>query len=155
LIFSLPGSLRSLWAPVVVCVGLVFSLVGALTAAPVPGSGIDIAGLAIGAVATVGGLVFAWGGLRMGVVRRGTGLRVREVVGGDTYETEQIQGFGVGEEEHHLVPLTIIYPTIRLVDGGEIQVTSLATFRVVPGARGQALRAAHRMAAWTGKAVGD
>lgn len=50
MILSFPGSLRSLWTPVVVSVGLLFSLLGILTATPEPGARLDVAGAAIGVV---------------------------------------------------------------------------------------------------------
>lgn len=155
MILFLRSSLRSLWTPVVVSVGLTFALLGAITAAPEPGAGIDIAALVLGVVIAGFGLAFAWGGLRMGVVRCGSGLRIRELFGGETYTNEQIRGFDIGEDDHDTVPLTIIFPTIQLTDGEEIRVTALATFRVLPGAVRQTRRAADKMAAWTGKGVAE
>lgn len=148
------ASLRSLWSPVVVLIGLTFGLLGVgILADPRIGSRIDIASIVIGIGVTGVGLAFAWGGSRMGVVRTPSGLAVREVFGGETYEPSLLAGFSVEEEDHDMLPLKVVFPVIRLAEGDDVQVLSLATYGIFPGARKRAARAADTMAAWTGKPV--
>lgn len=158
MIVQFPRSLRSLWSPVVVLVGLGFSLVGVamLTVPPDPGETRPtvISGLVIGAFCILLGLPFIWGGARMGVFRDRDGVQVREIFHrGQAYRPEQITGFGIREQEHHSAPLMVIQPVIVLADGSEVWITSLATYRVIPGARRQVRAAARRMSKWTGKPV--
>jgi hypothetical protein len=158
MIVQLPSSLRSLWSPVVVLVGLGFSLLGVamVTVPPDPGETRPtvISGLVIGAFCILLGLPFIWGGARMGVFRDGDGVRVREILhGGHVYRSEEIAGFSMREEEHHTVPFMVIQPVIVLANGSEVWITSLATYRVIPGARRQVHAAARRMGKWTGKPV--
>lgn len=158
MIVQLPRSLRSLWSPVVVLVGLGFALLGVamMTVPPDPGETRPtvISGLVIGALCILLGLPFIWGGVRMGVFRDGEGVEVREVFhGGQSYRPEEIMGFSTREQEHHSMPLVLIQPVIVLANGSEVWITSLATYRVIPGARKQARAAAGRMSKWTGKPV--
>lgn len=158
MIVQLPRSVRSLWSPVVVLVGLCFSLLGVamVTVPPDPDETRPtyISGLVIGAFCILLGLPFIWGGARMGVFRDGDGVKVREILhGGRAYSLEEITGFSLREQEHHTVPLMVIQPVIVLANGSEVWITSLATFRVIPGARRQVHAAASRMSKWTGKPV--
>jgi hypothetical protein len=143
---------------VIVLVGLVFSLLGAamVTVPPDPGETRPtvISGLVIGAFCILLGLLFIWGGARMGVFRDGDGVQVREIFhGAQAYRPEEIIGFSMREKEHHLVPLMVIQPVIVLANGSEVWITSLAAYRVIPGARRQVQAAARRMSKWTGKPV--
>ena len=158
MIVQLPRSLRSLWSPGVVLVGLGFSLLGVamVTVPPDPDQTRPtvISGLVVGAFCILLGLPFIWGGARMGVFRDGDGVQVREIFrGGQAYRPEEITGFSMREQEHHSVPLMVIQPVIVLANGSEVWITSLATYRVIPGARGQVHAAARRMSKWTGKPV--
>ena len=158
MIVQLPRSVRSLWSPVVVLVGLLFSLVGVamVTMPPDPGETgpTVISGLVLGAFCILLGLPFIWGGARMGVFRAGDGVQVRVIFhGGQSYRPEEITGFSMREQEHHSVPLMVIQPVIVLANGSEVWITSLATYRVIPGARRQVHAAARRMSKWTGKPV--
>lgn len=148
------ASLRSLWSPVVVLIGLIFGLVGVgIVADARIGSRIDIASIVIGLGVTGLGLGGAWGGVRMGVVRTAAGLTVREVLGGSIYETDMLEGISVGEQDHDSLPLRIVFPVLRLVGGDDVPVMCLATYGILPSSRKRAAKAAARMAAWTGKPV--
>jgi hypothetical protein len=47
----------------------------------------------------------------MGVFRTGDAVKVRQLFGtAITYHADEIQGFTLGQEEHHSVPLMLIYP---------------------------------------------
>lgn len=158
MIVQLPRSLRSLWSPVVVLVGLAFSLLGVamVTVPPDPGETRPtvITGLVIGAFCILLGLPFIWGGARMGVFRDRDGVQVRELFrGGQAYRPEEITGFSMREHEHHSAPLIVVQPVIVLTNGSEVWITSLATYRAIPGARRQVHAAARRMSKWTGKPV--
>jgi hypothetical protein len=156
MIVRLPGSLRSLWSVVIVLVGLLFSLLGLvmMTMPRDPGETQPsfVGGLIMGAVCFVLGVPFIWGGARMGVYRHHEGLMVRELFGrATTYQPGEIAGFGTREEEHHSVPLMLIQPAIVLADGSEVWISSLSSYRVIPGARRQASAAAKTMGNWTRK----
>jgi hypothetical protein len=154
LIFFFRASIRSLWSPVVVLLGLCFSLAGvAVLADPRIGSRIDVASVVIGFGVTGLGLAIAWGGCRMGVVGTPAGLVVRELFGGETYEPEVLAGFAVGEQFHDVLPLMIIFPVLVLAQDGEVAVMSLANYSIFPGARQRAAKAAETMAEWTGRPV--
>lgn len=154
LVLFFRASLRSLWSPLIVLLSLGFALVGAAVLVDSrTGSGTDIASVLIG-VGVVGiGLASAWGGVRMGVVRTPSGLTVRELFGGETYERGILAGFSVGEEEHDMLPLKVVFPVLRLAEADDVPVMSLATYGLFPGARKRAARAAATMAAWTGRPV--
>jgi hypothetical protein len=150
------ASLRSLWSPVVVLMGLVWGLLGvSILADPRIGSRVDVASVFIGLGVTSLGLAFAWGGFRLGVVRTPAGLRVRDLVGGTTYAAETIAGFSVGEHAHDLLPLQIVFPVLRMAEDDDVPVMSLAAYDILPGARRRVARAATTMAAWTGRPVLD
>lgn len=156
-IVQLPRSMRSLWSPVTVLVGLAFALTGAATmTATSPGETKPtiVSGWVIGAFSVLLGLAFTWGGARMGAFRKKDGVRVRELFGqGRIYRPEEIAGFTTREHEHHTLPLTVIQPVIVLQGGFEVWLSSLASYRVIPGARRQARAAAQRMANWTDRPV--
>ena len=158
MIVQLPRSLRSMWSPVVVLVGLSYSILGAamVTMPPDPGETRPtyISGLVIGAFCILLGLPLIWGGARIGVFRDGDGVKVREIFqGGRAYRPEEITGFRLREQEHHTAPLMVIQPVIVLANGSEVWITSLASYGVIPRARRQAHAAASRMSRWTGKPV--
>ena len=156
MIFCLRGSVRTLWSPVVVLVGLTFSLLGLAMVTMPKEPGVTqptyVSGVVIGAGCILLGLPFVWGGARMGIVRRERCLLVRQVFGRTrTYCPEAIDGFSIREVEHHSVPLMLIQPGIALADGSEVEVTSLATYRAIPGSRRRARKAVARMSQWTGR----
>lgn len=128
----------------------------ALTASAEPGEAKDthVSGLVIGAVCAALGTAFTYGGARMGVFARGDGVMVRQAFGrGRTLGPDEIAGFTTGEAAHQSMPLMLIYPVILSPEGFDVGVTSLASLRVVPGARRQVQSAILRMSEWTGKPV--
>ena len=148
------ASLRSLWSPVVVLLGLIFALIGAgILADPLISSRIDIASIVIGLGVTGLGLAVAWGGFRMGVVKTPAGLTVRELFEAKTYEPDMLEGFSVGEQDHGSLPIKIVFPVLRIVEDDDVPVMSLATYAILPSSRKRAARAAARMGAWTGRPV--
>ena len=158
MILSLGRSVRSLWSPVVMIVGLGFSMLGMVMVTMPAEPGVTrptyFSSIAIGVVCALLGLPFVWGGARVGVFRTGDGLKVRQLFGtATTYRADEIQGFTLGQEEHHSVPLMLIYPSIKLTNGSEVDITSLASYRLIPGARRQALNAICKMGQWTNRPV--
>jgi hypothetical protein len=113
-----------------------------------------VSGIVIGAGCALLGPLFIWGGARMGVFRDGDGVKVRELFGiVITYNADEIQGFTLDQQEHHSVPLMLIYPSITLTNGSEVDITSLSSYRLMPGARRQALKAVSKMGQWTDRPV--
>jgi hypothetical protein len=111
-----------------------------------------VSGVVIGAGCVVLGIPFVWGGARMGVFRDHGGLKVRKLFGeATTYQPGEIAGFGTREQEHNSVPLILIQPAIVLANGSEVWISSLSSYRVIPGARRQANAAAKAMGKWTGR----
>lgn len=156
MIVRLPGSVRSLWSVLIVLIGLMFSLLGVvmMTMPKDPGETQPtfVSGVIIGAGSLVLSVPFIWGGARMGVFRDHGGLKVRELFGRATsYQPGEIAGFSTREEEHHSVPLMLIQPAIVLANGSELWISSLSSYRVIPGARWQAKAAAKTTGKWTGK----
>jgi len=138
--------------------GLVFSLLGVVMVTMPAEPGVTrstyVSGIVIGAVCALLGLPFIWGGARMGVFRTGDGVKVRRLFGtAITYHADEIQGFTLGQEEHDSVPLMLIYPSIKLTNGSEVDITSLSSYRLIPGARRQALKAVSKMGGWTNRPV--
>ncbi|WP_460627125.1 hypothetical protein [Intrasporangium mesophilum] len=151
-------SVRSMWSFLVIGLGLMLALLGvvALTASAEPGEtkGAYGSGLVIGAGCVALGIAFTYGGARVGVFARGDGVMVRQAFGrGRTFGADEIAGFTTGEEAHQSMPLMLIYPVILSTEGFDVGVTSLASLRVVPGARRQVQSAILRMSEWTGKPV--
>lgn len=121
MILSLGRSVRSLWSPFVIICGLVFSLLGMVMVTMPAEPGVTrptyVSGIVIGAVCALLGLPIMWGGARMGVFRTGDGVKVRQLFGtGITYHADEIQGFTLGQDEHHSVPLRPS-ATTRAIDG--------------------------------------
>lgn len=148
------ASLRSLWSPFLVSIGLVFALIGVgLLADPRIGSQIDIFTIVLGLGATGGGLAFAWGGSRLGVVRTPAGLKVRELGESKTYTPDMLAGFSVGEHDHDTLPVKVVFPVLRMAKDDDVPVMSLANYAIFPGARKRATKAVKTMAEWTGRPV--
>lgn len=155
-IICLRGSVRSLWSAMVVLVGVTFSMLGAAMVTMPREPGVTqptyVSGLVIGAVCVVLRLPFVWGGARMGILRDGQCLRVRQLFGrARTLCFEDITGFIIDEAEHHTLPLMQIQPGIVLAGGTRMEVSALATYRVIPGSTRRVQTAVRRMAEWTGR----
>lgn len=150
--------MRSLWSPVIVLIGLGFATIGGamMTTTPSPGQTRPtiVSGAVIGGLCALLGLAFSWGGARMGAFPKGDGVKVRELFGsGRPYRPEEILGFTTREHEHHTLPLIVIQPVIVLEGGSDVWLTSLASCRLIPGARRQTLATSKRMVDWTGRPV--
>jgi hypothetical protein len=149
---------RSLWSIPVIAVGLVFAALGAVMLLepqePEVTMPTYVSGLVIGAGCAVLGLGLAWGGLRMGVYVAPDGVKVRAIFGrATTFGRDEIAGFRLHTEPHHSLPLVQLCPVIVAAEGAEHELTSLATFRALPGARRQANALLRKLSDWTGKPV--
>jgi hypothetical protein len=166
MIWSSRRSVRSWSAPATVLLGVpwVFIGIGYLATAQEAGAtrATLVTNVAFGVVIALLGLVLMWGGLRMGAFPRAGNLVVREMFTsnslrhmfrGTTYQCDEILGIGVTTAEHHALPLVVLHPTIRLVNGTDVAIRSLGTFRFLRGSQARAWRAAQTLASWVDKPV--
>jgi hypothetical protein len=153
MIFPLGSSIRSLGSALVVLGGLGCTLVGVLMATDPAQSRQPEAAGAVGVAVLAGalGLGLVAAGLRTGVFLTERGVTVREVLGSTTYPVDEIAAVTVGEQQHHLLPLTLFFPGLRLASGALVGARSLAVLSVIPGARRKAGRAAALIALHTGR----
>jgi hypothetical protein len=157
-IVSLRRSVRSLWSSVIVLVGVLFCVLGvAMGIHPADFRGRPttyLSGVVLGLGCFTFGLVFSWGGARMGVFPDGDGMLVRPLFGSaTTYPAAEISGFTTREVSHDSTPLMLVQPCILLEDGSEELLSGLSAYRVFPGAQRQATRAVTRMSEWTRKPI--
>lgn len=107
-----------------------------------------ISGFVLGAIAALIGGAAVWRGLVMGVVRTDGGVVIRELVGTERYSATAIRSVELGRAEHDIVPLKMLFPTIHLVSGEEVEVRSLASYRMIPGTSRRAAAAVSRLTQW-------